>query len=203
MQCMLGDNQLEMTNYQDIYCENKKLESTFLKIKNIINTSNNQSISYYSNEAFINELSLVIAQCIVDKKQQKLLLEDIKYLFNNADYRIVADYINALNTNKSILKIIRSHSNSLLDYQVSRQKKIIKELRSNELVNLIQKYSLPEMFTENGSGIYFYAKDENGERVVREIYNHSDGHIMDYIEQQRDLPGMFSLVRSGLVKKYN
>ncbi len=199
--CALEKTQTEMPNYQDICCENQRFSSLFLKVKDIICNSNNQSISYYSNNAFINELTLIITQFIAGKKEQESLLEDIRYIFDNFDYRTVGIYINALiSDNKAVLKAIRSHSDPLLDYHISQFNKT-KKVKSSKNINLVQKYKLPELFAENHPGCYFYAKNTSGAKIIKELYCDSSGNIIDYIEQQMDLPGMFSLVRRGLVKK--
>ncbi|MCL2312461.1 MAG: hypothetical protein FWC41_08260 [Firmicutes bacterium] len=89
--------QYELKNYHGIYEENKNLEYFVQKIRDIVNSSCNQSISYYSNDALVNELPLNIAQNIINTtKQSEDFISNIKYIFNNADYRVVAEYLKSL-----------------------------------------------------------------------------------------------------------
>lgn len=67
----------------------------------------------------------------------------------------------------------------------------------------IQKDSLSELFSESGKASYFYVKNTLGKHIIDNLIKDSKGNIASYIELQKDLAGMFSLVRKGLIKKFN
>ncbi|MCL2311775.1 MAG: hypothetical protein FWC41_04700 [Firmicutes bacterium] len=177
--------QHESKNYQSICEENKKLEHFVQRIRDIINKSCNQSISYYSNDTLVNELSVNIAQNIVDTKHPEDLLGDIEYIFNNADYRVVAEYLKSLkeDNGEKILKLIHSKSGPLLDYNISKQKQLESTTNISGFVKkLIKKHTLSDLFAETDSkGIYFYAKNKHGEEIIKELYHDATGNILDYI----------------------
>lgn len=191
---------MQYFNFEDICEENKEFEYLFSKIKSIILNSNNASLSYYSNKALINDLSTIVTEMIINVSDKENIISNIKKIISDYDYRVLADYIKHVNLfrNTSLFDFSNKEKSQLLDHNISCNSASTFEKSD---IPAIQKDSLSELFCESGKDSYFYVKNTLGKHIIDNLIKDSKGNIASYIELQKDLAGMFSLVRKGLIKK--
>lgn len=191
---------MQYFNFEDICEENKEFEYLFSKIKSIILNSNNASLSYYSNKALINDLSTIVTEMIIDVSDKENIISNLEKIASDYDYRVLADYIKHVNLfrNTSLFDFSNKEKSQLLDHNISCNSASTFEKSD---IPAIQKDSLSELFCESGKDSYFYVKNTLGKHIIDNLIKDSKGNIASYIELQKDLAGMFSLVRKGLIKK--
>lgn len=188
---------MQKLHYKNIYNEDRDFEKTFLKIKKIILGSNNLSLSYYINESLINDLSLIITEFLIGVNDKEIVMDNIKQIIDKYDYRILSDYLRSIKLNEDVSLFNRIDSDRP-DYYISQY---TCGFFNEQSIDLVEKNSLPELFSETGENYCFYAKNSNGKQIIDCLVKDSNGNIGLYIEYQKDLAGMFSLVRKGLIKK--
>lgn len=183
--------------YKNLYNEDRNFEQTFLKIKKIILGSNSLSLSYYANESLINDLSLIITEFLIGVNDKEIVMDNINQIIDKYDYRILSDYLRSIKLNEDV-SLFDHIDSDRPDYYISQH---TVDFFNEQSIDLVEKNSLSELFSETGENYYFYAKNSKGKQIIDCLVKDSNGNIGSYIEQQKDLAGMFSLVRKGLIKK--
>ena len=188
---------MQKLHYKNLYNEDRDFEQTFLKIKKIILSSNSLSLSYYANESLINDLSLIITEFLIGVNDKEIVMDNINQIIDKYDYRILSDYLRSIKLNEDV-SLFDHIDSDRPDYYISQQ---TVGFFNEQSIDLVEKNSLPELFSETGENYCFYAKNSNGKQIIDCLVKDSNGNIGLYIEYQKDLAGMFSLVRKGLIKK--
>ncbi len=188
---------MQKLHYKNLYNEDRDFEQTFLKIKKIILSSNSLSLSYYANESLINDLSLIITEFLIGVNDKEIVMDNINQIIDKYDYRILSDYLRSIKLNEDV-SLFDHIDSDRPDYYISQH---TVGFFNEQSIDLVEKNSLPELFSETGENYCFYAKNSNGKQIIDCLVKDSNGNIGLYIEYQKDLAGMFSLVRKGLIKK--
>ncbi|PKC66479.1 hypothetical protein RhiirA1_459670 [Rhizophagus irregularis] len=173
-------------------------------ILNILSTTPSQGLSYYANQPLYKQLGNYIANKIPKEADSSKVLSLIQRVISRCDFRLIEDYLFALETQDNYLvNLIESEINKP-DFQQKvdhyRFQRLTKGNRTHNR-KLILKDNPEALFSEETPGdIIAYVADPTLKNTFTSLFERSQGHLSEYIDTHHDLLGLYSLIRKGLVK---
>ncbi|MBP1904868.1 hypothetical protein J2Z32_001492 [Paenibacillus turicensis] len=177
------------------------MDHNYRQLYNKVINTKNQSLSYYNSHSLLNKL----ATHIVTKCLSKTELLTIHLLLDAHDFRIIGDYLFALNNRsdpsfKSCIESLSKGSISYFEYQFMKYQ--IYSIDKKRSLKFVKR--LDQLF-DTGIGqekdVLVYVENESDKETVEGLFLATGGDLSGYFDAQFDLPGINSLVRAGLVKK--
>ncbi|PKC03204.1 hypothetical protein RhiirA5_424129 [Rhizophagus irregularis] len=173
-------------------------------ILNILSTTPSQGLSYYANQPLYKQLGNYIANKIPKEADSSKVLSLIQRVISRCDFRLIEDYLFALETQDNYLvNLIESEINKP-DFQQKvdhyRFQRLTKGNRTHNR-KLILKDNPEALFSKETPGdIIAYVADPTLKNTFTSLFERSQGHLSEYIDTHHDLLGLYSLIRKGLVK---
>lgn len=180
-----------------------KYEEVAKQIQALFSRLKNKSLSYYDNQNLQSAIANEVSKAIINSENNEIY-SAIEAILQSGDYRLIADYLHAIQSNNHFLK------NLIIESLKSPEK--LKELNDYRFFQKHNKDTLPmrktifvdeleSVFDDSLDGdLVLHLRNKQMESAVKEIVERTNGNLGEYIESHYDLPGINSLVRIGLVK---
>lgn len=186
---------LEIEEKQKKELANNILERILFKPSN--------SLSYYDNPIFRKQIAYSIASeiQILSKDKKDKAIETIYRLYNREDFMWIGEYLRCLKSDEKYLQdYLTRIPPDIFSASIHNAKQAPYCNKTTEKTPIFLVNKLEDIF-KNEKQMLGYVPDNFSRDLFKELQSYTGGSLVDYIEQSFDLPGMYSLVRRGLVKK--
>lgn len=183
-------------------------------LKNLLITSLEEgassSLRYNSNKELISDIAVQIAQSFVDDNNLYHDMRIIQNLIEYHDYRLVAEFVNARQRNKSVAlnlfeQMIEANDSSeinKLHYQLAYVH-FIDMVGCPAKVNATFVPCINDILLKSDHRILIYLINSSMKLPFIDLLDHVGIELGKFIEQQYDLPSLNALVRQGVVRIWN
>ena len=167
------------------------------RIQKILREVKNNSFEYYKNDSLTGQISVALAQRIVELGITSFNEAIFRRAWECLDFLLFAELIESLGSREQWLTALLDSNGALLyDHQMHR----FNHLRADATVEeYAQALHLSEIFTQSDHERIIYWNPVQNGQCLRLLHD-ARWRLSDLIEAQPDLLGVNSLVREGLVR---
>lgn len=179
----------------------------FEEILGLIKKSTHPSLIYYKNEYFDDRLALCIALSILDKNP-RIHYDMIGKILAFHDFHILGDYLRALKTDNVQLKeSIENLEDLKPDYRLVDQGRYSDFCKNNQNLSpksFVRCERLDDIFnrSEDRNAVHFFFPGGCVDEDILDLFHRISGDLENFIDSCLDLEGINSIVRKGLIKKF-
>ena len=173
------------------------------QIANILRASNNQSFSFYQNDALTRQIAAAMARHIVAAGATEIDAELFAAALGKLDFLLVAELLDDIVSNdverrQQLSELLDGNKALLYRHQMERFYQVMQQ--HSEAAKYMHVEDLPSVFNgEIKAGYLVYWAGSCDEECLC-LFEDAKWHLRALIDAQPDLPGINSLVREGLVK---
>lgn len=172
------------------------------QLASILRASNNQSLSFYQNDALTGQIAVAMARHIIAASATAIDAELFAAALEKLDFMLVAELLDSIvsaERRKWLNELLNGNNALLYEHQMSRFYQVMQQ-QHGEAAKYAHVKDLPSVFNgEIETGYLVYWADSRDEECLS-LFEDAKWHLRELIDAQSDLPGINSLVREGLVK---
>lgn len=169
----------------------------------------NASFRYHRSEVLAAYLARRVEGTAADEATPAAALEVARVLIDQVDYRLVGWFLQALragdaavvNTFERIATAGTVGERNRLLYEVARAR-FNATAGGTDTGEVVFVPRLEDIFSGTGAGLSIYLDDPAWHAPLLALLNDVGVRLGEFVEQQLDLPGLNTVVRHGIVKKW-
>jgi hypothetical protein len=170
----------------------------------------NASLRYHRSEALAAYLARRIEEAVTEEQCPATATDVVRTLIADVDYRLVARFLRALRAGDAAVvdtfeRIAASEDaveRKRLLYEVARADFSPAASAGGVADDVVFVTRLEALFSRSEPGLFIYLDDPEWRSPLRALLNDVGARLGDFIERQLDLPGLNTVVRHGVVKKW-
>ena len=173
------------------------------QLASILRASNNQSFSFYQNDALTGQIAIAMARHIIAAGATEVDAELFSVALEKLDFLLVAELLDDIVSNdverrQRLSELLDGNEALFYRHQMERFYQVMQQ--HGEAAKYTHVEDLPSVFNgEIETGYLVYWAGSRDEECFC-LFEDAKWHLRALIDAQPDLPGINSLVREGLVK---
>jgi hypothetical protein len=188
-------------------CSSSQSDSVHQILKTSLRNGASPTFRYQQNPELVNCVTDHLAQILGELAYPDPVLNNVRLLIKNFDYRLAADYLHAhLNNSPVILNLyeqLRSVTNfsdaRKLLYKLSRAHFFSKKTPTRK-GDISYVSNINDLFSSENKNVTVYLADPTLESTLNDLLVDIGNGLGNFIEQQFDFPDLNALVNQGVVR---
>lgn len=176
-------------------------------IVSLLKNGKNPALRYQQSASLLRDLAEAIVQAFKNEADFRVHLPFLSVLITDYDYRLVAEYLAALQSQDQHLLALfhQLHGATVPAGQLRHQLAYAHLLRvgaypSDANVCFVQEPDC--LFAPTGEQLVIYLRDERYRASLGALVEAAGAELSRFVEQQADVPGSSAVVRQGLVRAW-